>query len=132
MNFSTLFQKIMLSVGLTLFFGYLIFFLLYIIPAQKGDYLTVAIIWMLLSYVILYVGLLILLLRILRIFKKNGHLLYISLGIMNICSGLLALVLYYFTKMEIWWLHHCLFNLLIGVLIVADIIIFKTEQQEKY
>src|ERR1700722_17464715 len=100
-NNSSIFQKILIGTGMTLFFGYLIFFLLYIIPAQKGDYLTVALIWMLLSYVFMYVGLLIILLRILRIFKQNNHLLYISLGIINICSGLLAVVLYYYTKMEI-------------------------------
>jgi hypothetical protein len=130
MNTSIIYRKIFKSMGLTLFFGYLIFFLLYIIPAQRGDYLTVALVWMSLSYTFMYVGLLILFLRVVRIIKKNGHLLYISLGITNIFSGLLAVALYYFTKMENWWLYHCLINLVIGLIILADTII-KTEKERK-
>ena len=118
-------EKIILSFILTLLLGSLIYFLLYalpiyISPSRNGDYFIIAILWIFVDRTLLYVGILMLLMRIVRMLKNNIAFLYLFFGVANICTALLSIFLYFFGKIEVWWFHGCLLNLLVGVVILSD------------
>jgi hypothetical protein len=113
-------EKILFSLFISIFFGFLLFFILYIIPSEPGNFFTITIIWIFLGYTMLYLGLLCLLLRIFHWLNDSKHPLYVFIGVINICSAILCIVLYFFRKVDTWWLHQSLLNLFVGNLIIGD------------
>src|ERR1035438_2475997 len=116
MKSNSFFDKILVSTFITIVLGFLLFFLFY--SSKPGIYfITLDIVCLFLGYELLYSGLIILLLRLLGVIKSNSHLLYVLLGVANICMWSICIVLFYLGKVNMWWLHQSLMNLLIGVLV---------------
>lgn len=86
-----------------------------------GSTFGVSILYMLTGYGALMLGVLLLLLRIFKIWKNPGALLYVLIGVVNIAIGLIAIGLYFFHLADREWLNKSLLNLLVGVLIISDV-----------
>ena len=124
MKSNSFFDKILVSTFITIVLGFLLFFLFY--SSKPGIYfITLDIVCLFLGYELLYSGLIILLLRLLGVIKSNSHLLYVLLGVANICMWSICIVLFYLGKVNMWWLHQSLMNLLIGVLVIGDGLLFR-------
>jgi hypothetical protein len=76
-------------------------------------------------------GLLILILRIFKVINRNTNFLYSFLGTTNIALGLSGVGFYFFRKINVIGVHDLLPNLLIGVIIFADIFFFDTIFKRK-
>jgi hypothetical protein len=125
MKSSSQFDKILLSIFITVAFGFILFFRFYIISSEPGDYSTLSYLWIFIGYALYYIAILILLLRLIRIIKSNNHLLYVLLGVANIFMWALCIAFFYLGKANMWWLNRCILNLLLGVLIIADGFVFR-------
>jgi hypothetical protein len=124
MKSNSMFDKILVSTFITIVLGFLLFFLFY--SSNPGIYfITLDIVCLFLGYELLYTGLIILLLRLLGVIKSNSHLAYVLLGVANICMWSICIVLFYLGKVNMWWLHQSLMNLLIGVLVIGDGLLFR-------
>ena len=77
------------------------------------------------SLILLIGGILLLALRIFRAIDKNKNFLYCFFGLANTLLGLLGVVLYLAGKINMFGIHDLLLNLLIGVLILADLFLFE-------
>jgi hypothetical protein len=77
------------------------------------------------SLLLLIGGILLLALRIFRVIDKNKNFIYCFFGIANTLLGLLGVVLYLAGKINVFGIHDLLLNLLIGVLILADLFLFE-------
>jgi hypothetical protein len=109
---------------ITAVIAYLLFFLLYIISAKRGDYFNISVIYIFAGYVLLYSSLFVFLLRVIRIIKSNKGFLYLFLGTANISVWLICIVLFLHGKSELWWLQRCYLNLIMGAIILGDSILF--------
>jgi hypothetical protein len=118
-------KSILLSVLISCLIGYLFYFFFYIIAGKPGNYFNITIIWIIATYALLCIGILVLVLRLFRILKSNSDFLYTFFGVINHCIGIFCLILYLFKKVDLLWLHECLFNLFVGSLIISDIYVFK-------
>lgn len=90
--------------------------------SELGDGFTIFV-WVLLTrYFGLWSGLVVLLLRMLRIIKNKYSFIYIFVGLLNVGLGILSLVLFAFKQMDRSSLHMFIFNLSIGLIIFTDIL----------
>jgi cell division protein FtsW (lipid II flippase) len=86
-------------------------------------------IWVLMTrYFALFIGMILLLLRIVGLLKEKDNLFYILIGILNCVLGLLPLLLYTFGKLEKLILSDFQFHLLLSSLIVIDIFFLNNEK----
>jgi hypothetical protein len=129
MNTFSFFEKILVCLFLTIVLGVLLYFLFYVIPSKPGDFSALTYIWMFIGYGLIYVSFLILLLRLIRVLKTNNFLFYVFLGVANISMWALCIVLFYLGKVNLWWLNRCLLNLLLGVLIISDGVLFPHRNE---
>ena len=131
MKTNSFFDKILVSTFITIVLGFLLFFLFY--PTKPGIYfITLDIVCLFLGYELLFTGLIILLLRVLGVIKSNNHLFYVLLGVANICMWSICIFLFYLGKVNMWWLHQSLLNLLIGVLVIGDGLLFREGNESNH
>jgi len=71
-------------------------------------------------------GLLFLALRIFKAINRDRNFLYIFFGTANLVLGICGIGFYFLRKINMLGLHDLLPNLLIGVIIFADIFLFET------
>ena len=81
----------------------------------------VGILYMIVRYAALYTAIVCILLRITNLLKGNSSLLYIFVGTLNICVGVLAIVLFLQGNANLSWLHQCILNIFIGTVILIDV-----------
>ena len=83
------------------------------------------------SLVVGFGALLLIGLRIFNIVDKNRSFLYCFLGTANLALGFCGIGFYWLRKINMNGLHDLLPNLLIGVIILADIFLFELISQNK-
>jgi hypothetical protein len=92
--------------------------------SNLGEGFTVAIFYTISRYLFIGAGILVFLLRILRVVKKSSYW-YIMPAVFNLFIGGLAIFLYFSGKAELSWLNACLINLLIGFVMMADTYLYS-------
>lgn len=83
------------------------------------------IMFLLTRYFGLWSGVVVLLLRLLRIIKNKQSFIYIFIGLLNTSLGVLGIFLSTFKQVNIDLLHMFIFNLSIGLIIFIDILFLK-------
>lgn len=96
-----------------------IFFFFYPSQSTLGRSFDVSIIFIIVRLCSLVLGLLGLLLRIIKIIR-NTQLVYILFGSLNCLIGIFCIYLYFTGRSDLAWLHKCLLNLLLGIILLAD------------
>jgi hypothetical protein len=76
-------------------------------------------------YFCLICGILVIILRLLKIIGDPFSLTYLTFLIINIILGLLGIYFFVFQYSTLSWLHDSLLNLLIGVIMIADGMLMK-------
>ena len=101
-------------------------FLFYPGNSELGRSFNIVVISLFTRYFALWVGIALILLRILRIIKKSNNWVYIFFGTFNLCLGVFGWLLYFNNEMLISFLHMFILNLFIGVIIFIDVFLLKT------
>lgn len=122
-----LIDNILLSILLIGVYTELLFLLYYPSKGEFGPLWGVVYLYMLTGYAGPYLGILAIILRLCRVFKTPTNLIYILICVLNLILGIIGISLFIFWRAELFWFHDALFNLLVGVLMVADIILFATK-----
>jgi hypothetical protein len=76
-------------------------------------------------YLFLYAAVILILLRLLKLYVASNSVAYILASLFNILIGFLTLIFYFFHQSNIWWLNQTLLNLLFGMIMILDIFIFS-------
>ena len=126
-NFPNKYHNLLLSCGIIVLSTIAILFLYYPSSSDLGPKFGVSIIYILISYTVLPLGIFVLILRLFRLLKKNTGLIYIFLGIINLFIGLLAVYLFFTGIVEMSWLNRCFLNLLVGFVIISDAFIISFQ-----
>ncbi len=96
-----------------------------------GDFFGVSIMYIITTYTMLIVGALVLLLRFVKILQ-SGHTFVVVLSMeLNIVIGVTSIILYVFNKADLPWVNKSLLNLLVGVLLLGDCILFREKKLER-
>ena len=96
-------------------------------PAKNGlgDFFAVSIMFIITQYAMLIAGVVVLLLRLFKVIK-SGRGFWVTFTIeTNILIALFSILLYCLHKSDLVWLNRSLLNLLIGVLLLADFLLFN-------
>jgi hypothetical protein len=121
-KYNVLFSAILLAI-----LASIIMFAFYPSNSELGQRFAVDAMFLLLRYGGLYIGIGVILLRVLKVVKKNNALLYVFIGLLNICLGVLSLILAISGKMDPSTLNLFIINDVIGAIILLDIIIFNSK-----
>lgn len=95
--------------------------LFYLGPKSNSILDNTFVMFLLTRYVGLWSGIIVLLLRLLRVIKDKHSFIYVFIGLLNIGLGILSIVLFAINKMNIPLFHMFILNLSIGVIIYIDI-----------
>ena len=126
-NFQNKYHNLSLSCGIIVLSTIAILLMYYPSPGDFGPKFGVSIIYILISNTVLPMGVFVLVLRLIRVLKKNTGLIYIFLGIINLFIGLLAIYLFFAGTVEMSWLNRCFLNLLVGFVIISDAFIISFQ-----
>ena len=122
------YRSLLISLAITGMLVALSYTLFYPDSSGLGKGFSVAIVYMIVRYAALYAGILILLVRLARLFRRTDSILYILPGTINFLVGAECVILYSLGEADRPWLYKCLLNLLIGALILADAFLVKRER----
>ncbi len=104
------------------------FMLFYPASNGLGDFFSVSVMYIITQYTMLIVGIVVLVLRIFKIIK-SGRSFWVTLTMeTNILLAMFSILLYILHKSDLVWLNRSLLNLLLGVLLLADFLLFKKER----
>lgn len=101
------------------------FLLFYPATNGLGDLFTVSVMFVITQYTMLIAGIVVLLLRLLKVIKSGRSFLATLTMEANIIIALFSILLYSLHKTDLVWLNRSMLNLLIGVLLLADFVLFK-------
>lgn len=121
-------SSFLISTGIIAFWVIVNFVLFY--PARNGlgDLFTVALMFMFTEYTMLLAGVLILLLRLFKIIQ-SGRNFWVIFGLeINLLTGIFSILLFFLHKADLSWLNRSLLNLFIGVLLLADYLLYGTSK----
>ena len=93
--------------------------------SDLGRSFNLAVILLFIRYCALWVGIGVILLRLVRIIKKSDNLIYIFLGTINVCLGIFSWILYLNNEMVVKVLHMFIINLFLGVIIFIDVFLLE-------
>lgn len=97
------------------------------LSSKDPNNISVVYIWVRLSGLLAaFGGLLFLALRLFKAVNRDRNFLYIFLGTANLVLGVYGIGFYFIRKINVLGLHDLLPNLLIGIVIFADIFLFGT------
>ncbi|HVM86875.1 MAG TPA: hypothetical protein VMT76_01720 [Puia sp.] len=94
----------------------------------ENAHFNLVIILIALRYVLLIAAILLIAFRLLKLSISSNSTLYISISVLNILVGSFSLVFYFFHRVNIWWLNLTLLNLLFGLLMVLDMLVFPRRR----
>lgn len=120
-------KNIIVSVGITLTFACLVLLLFYPSGSPLGNLFSIFFILIIMHYVALVYGVLVLCMRLFKLLKNNELLVYLLAGTINVFLSIAGITLYSIDQADDEWLKKCLLNLLIGVLIVGDGLVYKNN-----
>jgi hypothetical protein len=123
-------KKLFISVVITLIFAGTILLLLYPGGSPLGNLFDVFFLLIVTHYLALGYGLLVLILRILRILKNNGLLVYLLAGTLNIFLAVVGICMFIMDQADIDWMHNSIGNLMVGFLIISDALLLKTPAND--
>lgn len=115
-------QKLLLAFIMLALWASIILFIFYLSESELGNTFGVVVIFLLTRYFGLLSGIVVLLLRMLRIIKNKYSFIYIFVGLLNVGLGILSLVLFACKQMDSGFLPMFMFNLSIGLTIFVDIL----------
>lgn len=106
------------------------FLLYYHNRSGLGKGFGLAIIYIIIRHISLVAGLIFILIRFLRILTKRSSFAYIFTGTLNISIGLICIVLFLLRDANVLWLHKCLVNMVVGIIVIADVLLIgnRTDQ----
>src|ERR1035438_4693842 len=110
-----LYKNIFISFIVMLFITGIVFLIYYPGHNEFGNFFGVTIIWMLIEFAGLILGSITLLLRIIKVLKIKQSFFYVFVGTLNLCIGLLCLVMFMLHQVISLWLLRCLVNFAIGL-----------------
>lgn len=116
------------SLGLTALWTILIFVIYYPSDGKLGDSFGVSVMMFFTRYVALFISTFLLILRLLKVLKNPYFFFYILFAVLNLCVGILGIVLYALGEAILWWLNASLLNLLVGFLCIADSFWLASEE----
>ena len=96
-------------------------------PAKNGlgDFFSVTVMFIITEYTMLIAGIVVLVLRLFKVIK-SGHSFLVTFTMeTNILIAILSILLYILHKSDLVWVNRSLLNLLVGVLLLADFVLFK-------
>ena len=115
------YRNLLISIGIVAVWVLVSFIAFYPDEQGLGSTFSVSVLYIFTAYGCLVLGVIFILLRIIKVWKNRDALLYVLMGVANIAIGLIAIALYTLNLADREWLNKSLLNLLIGVLIVADV-----------
>jgi len=118
-------NSLLISTVIIAFWVTMNFLLFYPATNGMGDFFSVAIMFIITEYTMLIAGVAILLLRLFKVVKSGSNFLVVFAMETNILIGIFSVFLYLMHKSDLIWLNRSLLNLLIGVLLFADFLLFK-------
>jgi len=99
------------------------FVLVYPSQSKLGRGFDIFVLLIFFKYAAIILGVLCLILRIAKVLRDNSNLLCAVSAISNLFIGISAIAFYFFGVVEKSWLIACLPNLLVGVVILADMLL---------
>lgn len=124
-------KNLLISVAITLAFACMILFLVYPSNSPLGDLFDAFIVLIAVRYIAIGYGVLMLLLRVVKVLKDNQLLIYILAGTLNIFLAIVGFALYFTGMADLDWLHQSTVNLLVGFLILADTFFIESRLKAK-
>ncbi|OQP49014.1 hypothetical protein A4H97_29465 [Niastella yeongjuensis] len=102
--------------------GYLSLNILLFVPDNKdgGILYSLSVTLIFTYYLALGSGVILLLLRMVKMLKNNQVLIYVLVGLMNFCLAFTGILLYHYGKVDIEGVHHSIGSLFVGFLMFAD------------
>jgi len=105
----------------------IIIFVFYPSTSKLGNTFDLAVAFLFSRYFGLYIGVALILLRILRVLKNNNTLIYIFIGLLNISLGILSLVLAVSNNMDSSVFNLIIVNEVVGAIIFMDIMVLNSK-----
>ena len=115
------YRNLSISIGIVAAWVLVNFIAFYPDRQGLGSTFSVSVIYVFTAYGSLTVGVILLILRIIKVWKNRSALLYVLIGVINIAIGLIAVSMYFSHMANREWLNKSLLNLLLGVLIISDV-----------
>jgi len=106
----------------------LLFLSFYPSASELGRSFTLVVVYMIGHYVLLFGGILLFILRMTVARKLSGSFPYVFGAIANSLIGIIALYLFFFHHYTREFLHDALWNLLIGVMMIASLLLTQKNR----
>ncbi|MEP7372315.1 MAG: hypothetical protein ABI675_02930 [Chitinophagaceae bacterium] len=113
-------KNFLISVVITVVFGCIVLLLGYASGSPLGNFFDVFIVLIVTRWLVIAFGIIVLLLRLLKILSDNSSLVYILAGTVNMFLAVVGITLFITDQADMEWLHQSIGNLLVGFLILTD------------
>lgn len=120
-------KNLVIAVVITLLFACTVLLLFHPSRSPLGSFFDVFTILIVTHYIAIAIGVVVLLLRIMKIIRNNSMLIYVLVGTLNVFLAITGITLFVADHADMEWLHKCLGNLLVGFIILCDSFFFPEQ-----
>jgi hypothetical protein len=128
MTATKIFKNFLLSAVIIVIYILVLFILFYPSQSPLGKSFGIVSLYMLSTYAALILGGLLVLLRLSKVVKDPSSFFYILFANLNFAITATATGLFLAHEAEFSWLRHSFLNLLLGVIMIGDLLIFSLRE----